>query len=111
MSERLSPRLYVTLAVGFHICTALAVTICNKAVLNTLPVPVTLLLLQSLMSIVFIHIGSMFNLCTVPKMNYELVRSLAPLLAMRIIAQLSKIYCLVVCLELPAIVYMSTAVC
>ncbi len=96
MSDRSPSRLQVALVVGFHICTALAVTIINKAVLNTLPVPVVLLLSQSVMSIAFIHLGSLLKLYTLPKLDYNFVRGLVPLLAMKSIAQLSKTYCLLV---------------
>ena len=99
MSEPKSSRAYVTLAVSFHIVVALAVTICNKAVLNIMPAPVTLLFSQAVMSIIFIHIASMLKICTIPRIDSELIRALAPLLAMRVIAQLSKIYCLLVCLS------------
>jgi len=101
MAETAPSRTYVTLAVSFHIGTALAVTILNKAVLNTLPVPVLLLLCQSVMSIIFIHLGSILNFCSVPSLNWAFVRNLLPLLAMRIVAQLSKIFCLLVCPPFP----------
>jgi hypothetical protein len=96
MPEGSPSRLQVALVVGFHICTALAVTILNKAVLNTLPVPVVLLLSQSIMSITFIYLGSMMKLYTLPKLDYNFVRGLLPLLVMKSIAQLSKTYCLLV---------------
>ncbi len=89
-------RLQVALTVGFHIGTALAVTIINKAVLNTLPVPVMLLLCQSVMCIVFIGLGYVFRLYTPPRLDYTFIRSVAPLLVMKLIAQLSKTYCLLV---------------
>ncbi|KAK5040554.1 hypothetical protein LTS07_001052 [Exophiala sideris] len=94
MADQSPTRLYVSLAVGFHICTALAVTILNKAVLNTLPVPVMLLLCQSLMSITLIHLGSLLKIYTLPRLDYGFIRGVLPLLAMKIIAQLSKTYCL-----------------
>jgi hypothetical protein len=96
-SSTASPsRLQVALTVGFHIGTALAVTIINKSVLNTLPVPVMLLLCQSAMCIIFIGLGYTFRLYTPPKLDYIFIRSVAPLLAMKLIAQLSKTYCLLV---------------
>ncbi|KIV82977.1 hypothetical protein PV11_05039 [Exophiala sideris] len=94
MADQSPTRLYVSLAVGFHICTALSVTILNKAVLNTLPVPVMLLLCQTLMSITLIHLGSLFKIYTLPRLDYGFIRGVLPLLAMKIIAQLSKTYCL-----------------
>ena len=96
MADRSPSRLHVGVAVGFHICTALAVTILNKAVLNTIPVPVMLLLCQSLMSVTLIHFGSLFKFNTLPKLDYGFIRGVLPLLAMKIIAQLSKTYCLLV---------------
>ncbi|KIV86184.1 hypothetical protein PV11_01814 [Exophiala sideris] len=87
-------RLQIALTVGFHIGTALAVTIINKSVLNTLPVPVMLLLCQSVMCIIFIGLGYSFRLCRPPKLDYTYIRAVAPLLAMKLIAQLSKTYCL-----------------
>ncbi|KIW58331.1 hypothetical protein PV05_02859 [Exophiala xenobiotica] len=87
-------RLYVAAVVGFHISTALSVTIINKTQLNTIPAPVILLLCQSVMAVAFIFLGSILNLYTRPKLDINLIRRVSPLLAMKIIAQLSKTYCL-----------------
>ncbi|KAK5452072.1 hypothetical protein LTS15_007795 [Exophiala xenobiotica] len=94
MAERPPSRLLVMLTVGFHISTALAITILNKAVLNTLPVPVMLLLCQSTMSIGFVMVASALKLYTLPKLDYKFIRGVSPLLAMKVIAQVSKTYCL-----------------
>ena len=96
MPEQSPSRLSVTAAVGFHMSTALAVTIINKTVLNILPVPVLLLLCQSVMAISFIFVGFMLNIYTPPKLDYSFIRALSPILAMKVIAQLSKTYCLLV---------------
>jgi len=99
MSDATPSRFYVALVVSFHIVTALAVTILNKSVLNILPMPVTLLLCQSVMCVVLILLGHAFKLCTLPKLDSTYLSGVAPLLAMKIVAQLSKTYCLLVWLS------------
>ena len=96
MPEVSPSRLTVASTVSFHITTALVVTLLNKAVLNILPVPVLLLLCQSVISLVFILVGSSLNLYSPPKLDYGFVKGILPILAMKIIAQLSKTYCLLV---------------
>lgn len=103
MAERSPSRLSVMLTVGFHISTALAVTIINKTVLNTLPVPVMLLLCQSIMSIGFVMVASALKLYTLPKLDRKFIRGVSPLLAMKVIAQVSKTYCLLVRRLIPSV--------
>lgn len=96
MPEASPSRLTIAATVGFHITTALAVTLLNKAVLNILPVPILLLLCQSVISLVFIFLASSLSLYSPPKLEYGFIKGILPILAMKIIAQLSKTYCLLV---------------
>ncbi|KIW47702.1 uncharacterized protein PV06_00371 [Exophiala oligosperma] len=94
MADQSPSRLSVAATVAFHITTAIAVTIVNKSVLNTLPVPITLLLAQSVISTIILCLAYMFRLYVPAKLDSTYIRGVAPLLAIKIIAQLSKTYCL-----------------
>jgi hypothetical protein len=96
MPEVSPSKLTVASTVGFRSTTALAVTLLKKALLNILPEPVLLLLCQSVISLVFIFVGSILNLYSPPKLDYGFVKGILPILAMKIIAHLSKTYCLLV---------------
>lgn len=96
MADQSPSRLSVAATVAFHITTAIAVTIVNKSVLNTLPVPITLLLAQSVISTIILCLAYMFRLYVPAKLDSTYIRGVAPLLAIKIIAQLSKTYCLLV---------------
>ena len=74
--------------------THIQATLCNKTVLNILPAPNLLLLVQSLVTLIFIATGSAMNLLKLPRLDYPRFEAMKLYLIVRGLAQISKLYCL-----------------
>ena len=94
MSDSKSSTGKVAFSVGFYIVTSITMVMVNKWVLNAVEIPLTFLYGQLLVAVVLLHLGGMFRLLSIPKLDFGKCKALAPLIAVNVIGLSFNTLCL-----------------
>ncbi|KAJ3231121.1 hypothetical protein HDU81_003984 [Chytriomyces hyalinus] len=84
----------VTFAVSFYITTAIVMVLVNKAVLNTVAVPLTFLWVQLLVAVLLLSASSYFGVLQCPIFTTSTCRALAPLIVINVVGLTLNTFCL-----------------
>ncbi|KAJ3396803.1 hypothetical protein HDU80_009837 [Chytriomyces hyalinus] len=84
----------VVFAVSFYITTAIVMVLVNKAVLNTVALPLTFLWVQLLVAVLLLSASSYFGVLQCPTFTSSTCRSLAPLIVINVIGLTLNTFCL-----------------
>ncbi|TPX74188.1 UDP-glucose---hexose-1-phosphate uridylyltransferase [Chytriomyces confervae] len=84
----------VVFAVSFYITTAIVMVLVNKAVLNTVALPLTFLWVQLLVAVLLLSASSYFGVLQCPIFTTSTCRALAPLIVINVVGLALNTFCL-----------------
>ncbi|KAJ3294976.1 hypothetical protein HDU79_010049 [Rhizoclosmatium sp. JEL0117] len=84
----------VVFAVSFYITTALVMVLVNKAVLNTVPLPITFLWIQILVAVLLLWNSSLLGLLKLPTLTAQNCSKVMPLIFINVIGLTLNTLCL-----------------
>ncbi|KAI9342579.1 hypothetical protein BDR26DRAFT_859205 [Obelidium mucronatum] len=84
----------VIFAVGFYITTAIVMVMVNKAVLNTVPLPITFLWVQILVAVILLQLASILGIFKLPLLTLKQCNKMLPLILVNVIGLTLNTLCL-----------------
>ncbi|KAJ1558009.1 hypothetical protein HK405_014623, partial [Cladochytrium tenue] len=87
-------RLKIAAVIAFYIVTSISMVVVNKAVLNAVPLPLTLLWLQLAIAAFLLRLAAAIGLVRLPPLSYAACREAVPLVLINVLGLALNAYCL-----------------
>ncbi|KAI9341525.1 hypothetical protein DFJ73DRAFT_661754 [Zopfochytrium polystomum] len=84
----------VVFAVSFYIVSSIVMVMVNKAVLNSVPLPITFLWLQLLVAVVLIRVSALLGWVRLPLASWKACRETLPLIVVNVVGLTLNTLCL-----------------